>query len=164
MANDRNQQARDAFAVGAQQRRMREQLQQMFAVFAGDYAAGKVGVIDRFAVRIKKGDLVLWTPPHQLVYEVVDIQPILQPMQNQPIGQIQVVLHLTAPVTFMAEQPAMGMIVVGHQSDPEHAELTTPTGATKDNVPPATDVPNYEEGIGHLDPPTGDPPDGDTGN
>jgi len=162
MSDDRNKLARDQFAMRQQQQQIAKQIQHAFAAFAGDWAAGKVRVLDRFAVAIKKGDLVLWTPPHQLVYEVVDVQPILQPIANQPIGQVQITLELKAPVVFMVEQPAMGVVVVGHQHGEGHAELVTPTGATKDNQVPDMAVPDYAHADRPLGAPTGgEPPDGD---
>jgi hypothetical protein len=134
---DRNERARQQFGQQQRQSQMVAQIRAALAAFAQDFAAGKAAVLDRFATVVKPHDLVLWHPPHDLVYEVTKIEPILDVVPNAPIGQIRVTLELTAPVNFLAGQPAMSMVVVGHQIDRESAELTTPTGARGDNAPVA---------------------------
>lgn len=129
---DRNERARQQFAA---QQQIVAQMRVQLAAFAQDFASGRAAVLDRFATAVKTHDLVLWHPPHDLVYEVVKIEPILNPAPNQPIGLIQVTLTLTAPVQLMAGQPAMSVVVVGHQHAPDQAELSTPAG-TRDNEPP----------------------------
>lgn len=138
MAIDRNE------IVRAQQR-ANQQIRASLAAFAGDFAAGKAAVLDRFAQRVREHDLVLWHPPHDMVYEVTKIEPILAVIPNQPIGQIRVTLEMMAPVDFLAGQPAMGVIIVGKQIDPRNAELYAIDGARRDNVPEAASGPSYPE-------------------
>ena len=117
---DRNEQARQEFAL-AQQRR----------AFAQAVTSGQAAVLDRLAQPVAKGALVLWRPPHDLIYEVVDVAPVLDP--RQPPGLVQLTLMSTAPVTFYAGQPAMSLVVIGQQHAEGHAELTTPSGARAEN-------------------------------
>lgn len=137
---DRNEAARA-------QQRVVQNIRASLAAFAGDFAAGKAVVLDRFAMRVKAHDLVLWHPPHDMVYEVVKIEPILELIPNQPIGMIRVVLEMLAPVNFMAGQPAMTMIVVGHQTDATNAELYGVDGGRRDNEPEAPSGPRYPTAI-----------------
>lgn len=133
---DRNDMAR------AQQRAV-AQVRAQFAAFAHDFAAGKAVVLDRFASHVKAHDLVLWQPPHTMVYEVTKIEPILDVIPNQPIGMIRVTLEMMAPVNFLAGQPAMSMIVVGHQIDATNAELHSVDGGRRDNEPEPSSGPTY---------------------
>lgn len=138
------------------------------AAFAADFAMGKAVVIDRFARRITPHDLVLWHPPHDLVYEVVKIEPILEAIPNTPLGQIRVTLELTAPVDFLANHPAMSVLVVGHQVDATSAELHAIDGGQKDNVPgtlqPGADRPSPGDQLLADDAPRTDdtPPEGES--
>lgn len=133
---DRNEMAR------AQQRAV-SQVRAQFAAFAQDFAAGKAVVLDRFASHVKVHDLVLWQPPHTMVYEVTKVEPILDMIPNQPIGMIRVTLEMMAPVNFLAGTPAMSMIVVGHQTDATNAELFGVEGGRRDNEPEAPSGPVY---------------------
>ena len=133
---DRNERAR------AQQHAI-NQIRAQFAAFAHDFAAGKAVVLDRFAQRVKEHDLVLWRPPHDMVYEVTKITPILDPTPNEPIGMIRLQLEMMAPVNFLAGNPAMTMIIVGHQVDTQNAELYGVEGARRDNEPEPASGPAY---------------------
>lgn len=144
MSQDRNERVRQHFA---QQQRIVAQIRASIAAFAQDFASGKAAVLDRFASTVKVHDLVLWHPPHDLVYEVTKIDPILDVDINAPIGQIRVTLELMAPVNFLAGQPAMSMVVVGHQIATDQAELHTPEGARSDNEPEAAHGPTYPRDI-----------------
>lgn len=139
MSRDRNDRAREAFGAQQAQQAYVAQVRAKLAMFAQDFAAGKAVALDRFASAIKAHDLILWHPPHDLVYEVTKIEPMLNPAPGQPIGLIQITVELTAPVQLMAGQPAMGMVIVGHQRGPGDAELHTPEGQS-DNppIPPAS--------------------------
>lgn len=135
---DRNERARQQFAA---QQQYVAQMRAQLAVFTQDFASGKAAALDRFASAIKVHDLLLWHPPHDLVYEVTKVEPILNPAPGQPIGLIQITVELTAPVQLMAGQPAMGIVIVGHQHAPGQAELNTPEGRS-DNppIPPADPI------------------------
>jgi hypothetical protein len=133
---DRNEMAR------AQQRAV-SQVRAQFAAFAQDFAAGKAVVLDRFASHVQAHDLVLWQPPHVMVYEVTKVEPILEVIPNQPIGMIKLTLEMMAPVNFLAGTPAMSMIVVGHQIDATNAELNGASGGRRDNEPEAPSGPTY---------------------
>jgi hypothetical protein len=133
---DRNERARQQLAA---QQQFVTQMRAKLAAFAQDFASGKAAPLDRFATAIKEHDLILWHPPHDLVYEVTKVEPILNPAPGQPVGLIQITVTLTAPVQLMAGQPAMSMVVVGHQHAPNEAELNTPEGQGQNvPIPPAS--------------------------
>lgn len=146
---DRNQQARDRFALQQEAARIRRQ-------FVADVTAGHVQVIDRIAQPITIGALVIYRPPHDFVYEVADIKPVLDP-RAQP-GLVELTLRCQVPVTFMANVPIMGMIRVGTQQAPGHASLdpiTPPEGAAEGSL--TDDEPAQEPGAVHPpNPITGD--------
>lgn len=136
MSLDRNQQVRDDF-------RRRQELHKLQQQFAQALAAGQVSVIDRIGQKIEQGALVVYRPPHDFVYEVKSITPILDP--RVPPGQVQIVLDCTVPVVFMAGQPIMGMIRVGTQHAPGHASLdemkpqeTATASMTDETIVPGT--------------------------
>lgn len=133
----------DRNEIARAQQRAATAIRASLAAFAGDFAAGKAAVLDRFAQKIKEHDLVLWHPPHDMVYEVIKIDPILAVIPNQPIGMIRVRLEMMAPVDFMAGQPAMSMIIVGHQVDATNAEIYGITGGRRDNEPEGESGPAY---------------------
>jgi len=106
---DRNDKARQEFAHKAFQTAVR---------------MGKAYAIDRFASPIQQGSLVLWATPHDMVWQVIDVKPVLD--VRQPPGLMTLVMHCEVPVQFIAGQPAMGLVVVGRQNAPGHAQLDTP--------------------------------------
>lgn len=127
---DRNEQARRAFEMRAA------------------LASGKAAPIDRFAAPIRKGSLVMWHPPFDLVYQVDDVVPVLDPRVQA--GVVQMTLSITIPVQAVVGQPAMGMVVVGSTDGKAHSALVTPDGASPQHEDPKPEPPA-----------TIDPPDGD---
>ena len=104
---DRNQRARDQFAQQQEVAKMRRQ-------FAQAVAAGQVKVIDRFSNPIEVGSLVVWSLPHDFVWLVQDIKPVLDP--NVQPGLVAVTLTATAPDSLCrVNSPITEMIVVGRQ-------------------------------------------------
>lgn len=72
-SKDRNDQARMA------------QAQQQFAQ---QLAAGNISARDRFGSPITKGSIIIWDANQQVVWEVVDVAPVLDP--SAPPGAVDV--------------------------------------------------------------------------
>lgn len=136
MGEDPNARARRQLAADQVSAAIRNQV----AAFAGDFAMGKVGPVDRFGRRIQVHDLVLWEPPYTMVYEVTKIEPVLTADPNQPVGRVQITLELTAPMVTLANRPAMVVTVVGHTRSTTDAELHRIEGAEKGNPLPEAEA------------------------
>jgi hypothetical protein len=66
---------------------------------------------DRFNNRIGKGQKVLYRNPHDLVWDVVDVQPVLDP--RAPTNAVRVVLMATVPIVCPGNQPLMEFLAIG---------------------------------------------------
>lgn len=101
MSLDRNQKARQDFAL-AQQRR----------AFAQAVQAGQTGLIDRFGSFIRAGDGVLWFPqqtfPTGVVVQVVDVGPNLD--LNVRPGTMKLSLLLEVQLNYPAGSPAIDLL------------------------------------------------------
>jgi len=117
-----------------QRRAFNRELGNQRRAFAAAFAAGQLPVRDRFGRPLEKGSLFVWHPPHDLVFQVDDITPILDP--NQPPGYVRVTVSMTAPVTWQANQPAPDIIAVGYVKE-GHAVIdgTMPTAPKPDSEP-----------------------------
>jgi len=145
---DRNEAARLQFK---QQQAMCQAQQQ----FRQALAAGTVTLIDRIGQPVKEGDLVIYHPPWDFVYEIAEIKPILDPRVAP--GNVEVTLTCRAPVHFTVGPPIMTMIRVGHQHEPGHASLDEVQQAAPAAAAPATEATNDPEG--HDIPEPSDPRD-----
>jgi hypothetical protein len=69
--------------------------------------------IDRLGKMIEPGHLVMFNSPEDLIFEVADVRPVLNP--GIPGGQqaIQILLRAEFPVMFLAAQPNRGMVIIG---------------------------------------------------
>ncbi len=65
---------------------------------------------DRFGNVIQKGMRVIYHPPHDLVYEVLDVKPVLDP--RAPQGMCQMVLSVTFPLVAPSNQPIMELLAI----------------------------------------------------
>lgn len=121
---------------------------------AAQRAQAKVqsGVIpprDRFGNAIQPGDLVVYHPPVDLVFQVKDVKPVMDP--RAPQGLVNVVLVVEVPVGVNVSQVTGNFIRVGRiQEQVEAGESVSessaeePTSETPPDVPPAialTDAP-----------------------
>lgn len=98
MAIDRNQKSRDEFAAARQRKQ-----------FVDAVNTGQASLHDRFGKRITAGATVLYLPPPTgLMYQVADVQPVLDP--GAPAGLLRLTLVMTAP--FPAGQPLAGLFVL----------------------------------------------------
>lgn len=89
--------------------------------FAQAFASGSIKAIDRIGQPIETGALVMYRPPFDLIYEVHDVKPVLDP--RQPVGVVQAVLSCSVPVLLQVNTPVMAMIRVGTQQAPGQASL-----------------------------------------
>ena len=131
MAIDRNFVARKQFEEQQRVKQLNKQVREAVS-------SGSLTVVDRIGQTLEKGALVVWRPPFDLVFEVLDAVPILDP--GAPPGAMRVVLTCTTSAGIPAGQPQMNMIRIGTQRSEGHAELD-PVGETPvEPVPEGTDV------------------------
>ena len=116
---DRNQAARD-------REQAQRELQQQIQKFARAMNEGKTGMVDRFGVKIEAGHYVLYRPMHDLIFEVIDVAPSLNPQHM--VGTITLKLACTTDVQFVAGQRAMTVIKCGQRAADEEgaADLKSP--------------------------------------
>src|SRR5262245_14606964 len=95
--------------------------QQFVAAFRG----GRVAVLDRFGNTVKAGDHVIWRPPHDLVYQVTDAVPVMDP--NLPPGFVRLMLQVTVPIQYPVGKRHMDLMTVAVEDDKMGA--TVPAGA-----------------------------------
>lgn len=121
---DRNQRAREEFQLAAQRR-----------AFAQAVATGQTGAYDRIGAKIEPGDLVVWSPPPDiLLYLVKDVVPVLEP--NAPPGLMRVTLTLEAPINIRAGIRGTNMLVVGRQDADGTARIDPRTAPQPDPSEP----------------------------
>lgn len=105
MAEDRNQKARREF------------------ILKSSVARGTLQALDRFANPLQPGDHFIWHPPYDLIWQVVDVKPSLNP--KAPAGMLQLTLTATVPDwPVQGLVPQVSMIRVG---GPPAADETTET-------------------------------------
>lgn len=73
--------------------------------------------MDRFGVRLKLGDLVLYTPTYPTLFQVSEIVPVLDP--TAPAGTVQLVLSGVMPLVLDPHKPCISVV---HVESPEGAE------------------------------------------
>ena len=73
--------------------------------------------MDRFGVRLKLGDLVLYTPTYPTLFQVSEVVPVLDP--SAPAGTVQLVLSGVMPLVLNPNQPCISVV---HIESPEGAE------------------------------------------
>lgn len=102
--------------------------------FAAAVAANQVVPRDRFGVPITAGRLVMYRPNADMVFQVADVSPVVDP--RMPTGMVTVMLTIQAPITIPVGKPIINMIVIGTQALPTDAPAETPPVD-----PPPTDPP-----------------------
>lgn len=75
----------------------------------------QVFALDRFGKVIEKGHLVMFHNDVDMICEVTDIGPILQP--NAPQGMVQIMLRAQVPVMTAAAQPSRLLAVCGETEE-----------------------------------------------
>lgn len=120
--------------------RQREHAQRMFnqelVKFTRLLNEGKTGLLDRFGVQVNPRDLTLYTPDWPLVFDVVDVTPVLDP--SHPVGTLNMELRCTVNVKFIAGQRSMNIIKCGRRPEPD-AEGKP---ATADLASPGSEAPS----------------------
>jgi len=143
---DRNQAAKD-------REQAQRELQQQIQKFARAMNEGKTGMVDRFGVKIEAGHYVLYRPMHDLIFEVIDVAPSLNPQHM--VGTVVLKLACTTDVQFIAGQRAMTMIKCGQRAADEEgaADLKQPG-----SEPAADTVVSVAHNMDGDGPGTDDPP------
>ena len=92
---------------------------------------------DRFGSPMTKGSHVLFRPAVDVIYQIVDLKPILDP--RAPVGTIQALLVAQIPVMFQAGQVHNEMVSLGDLM-PQTVEATDGPAEQAPGVPsPAAD-------------------------
>jgi hypothetical protein len=91
------------------------------------------GVRDRFNQLVKPNDLVLYTPPIPMVFQVVSVTPVLDP--RAPTGTIQLVLSCTAPLPVVRHRPMGNLLRVGQLEESTGTTPQEPDGNPPDAGP-----------------------------
>jgi len=146
---DRNQTARDREQA---QRELGQQLQK----FARLLNEGKTGMIDRFGIAITPGAYVLYRPTFDLIFEVVDVAPILD--MSRPAGYLKLSLACETTIEFVAGQRGMSIVKCGERSKVEGEAAIQPPGSQPASEATAASVPPGAEDIRRPATYDGDPP------
>ena len=150
---DRNQAAKDREQA---QRELNQQLQK----FARQLNEGKTGLLDRFGIKLMPGHYVIYRPTFDLIFEVVDVVPILD--ATRPPGYLTLKLSCTTSIEFVAGQRGMSLIKCGEKSiEGDTAVIQPPGSVPPEGPPPASDPANLADGErdDHAATTTEEPPD-----
>ncbi len=150
MPLDRNQATR-------QREQAQRELQQQLQKFARDLSAAKTGVVDRFGVAVTPGTYVLYRPAVDLIYEVVDVVPILD--MSRPAGHVTIRLVCQTDVEFVAGVRAMTLVKCGEKAAAGEAAIQPP-GSRPPGPVEVEPLPVTYESDGESQPPA--PVDEDT--
>lgn len=137
--------------------RARRQFQQMVAL-------GQIGARDRFGNMIETGDQMMVRLPFDLVYQVVAVNPVLDP--NQPPGLMDLVCTVTFPLRIRVGEPYMLGHVVAKappmaavQPGSDNGGPTRDPESTPDAIAEAQDTQRREQITGGVvDPEPSEPP------
>ena len=80
--------------------------------------------IDRLGKMIEPGHLILFHTEEDLIFEVVDVRPVLNPGLPQGTQAMQVLLRAEFPVGFLAAQPNRAMVIIGESKARIEAKAT----------------------------------------
>lgn len=134
--------------------------------FQRDVASGVVGPKDRFGARLNPGDMVIFQPETDLVFDVMDVKPNFSP--GVPPGVVDVILGVQFRVTYLANtmQPRLmkvGTFTADENGEPQHRNFEGPkipaegTAGEPAGAPDPTDTANTTTQIKDTD--DGDPRD-----
>ena len=129
--------------VAKDRQQAERELNQQIQKFARLMNEGKTGMIDRFGVKIEPGHYVLYRPMHDLIFEVVDVVPSLNPQHM--VGTVILKLACATDVQFVAGQRAMTLLKCGQRAVDEEGktELIQPGSQPASEL--AGDDPQAEE-------------------
>ena len=91
--------------------------------FAAALASGDQRAMpkDRFGVAIAPGRLLLYRPPQDLIFKVVDVAPVLDPRMRP--GLVTIKLLCEVPITVGVQGPIANAICIGTHEAPEPQEV-----------------------------------------
>lgn len=91
---------------------------------------GAIQVQDRFGRGVRPGDLVLFHPEQDILYQVDSITPVMDPAAQPGLVTLQMTARV--PVYAMAGQPVLNMVFIDHttqrMASESGAEGTVPVG------------------------------------
>lgn len=90
--------------------------------------AGESAVLDRFGLPIRKGAMVIWRPPFDLIFQVVSAEALISLDPTRPVPPGQMTLQLTSgefPLHVVANVPQMTLLHIGQLPEPEPAPAPT---------------------------------------
>lgn len=137
-----------------QEQRMRMERARAAQSFAQAVSNGEAPPRDRFGVAVTPGTRLLYRPNVDMIFDVVDVRPVLDPRMGP--GFVTIILQASAPITCRVDQPLVSMIVVG-MMPVEGAETPVDPPAA-----PVVDEPADPPSGLHIVPPTDEhPPSGE---
>lgn len=84
--------------------------------FKQQLVSGQAAVLDRFGIPIRENDLIVWKPPHDLIFRVVKSEALvsLDPRQPVPPGMIQLTVVVDPfAMNLIGNNPQMAIIHCG---------------------------------------------------
>ena len=143
--------------MGREEQLKQQQIRQAQANFASGVSNGQITIKDRFGHPLRTGDVVLLASPIPPMYQIADIQAVLDP--RLPAGLVKVTLiaqddQLLRPGMPIASLVFLPDVTAAYQK--QTAESAGETGnSTGDTVPPPSAPP--------VEPPLGSPEGRPTG-
>ena len=106
-------------------------LKQQQAAFAR--AASSAEPTDRFGQPLREGDLIVYAPPIDMVFQIVEVQRTSALDPRAPAGLVNLLVTATFPITINAMQPVSNIIRVGrtHSAEQTSEALTEANGEPK---------------------------------
>ena len=134
--------------MGRMERLNQQQQARIKAQFAAGVHNGSGRIRDRFGHVLAPGEAVLFSPAMAQVFQIADLQPVVDP--RLPAGLVQVVLIPIEPVLVRAEQPQAELV---HLPELTARLLKAAEAASETAATPHADAPTTAA----ADQPAGDP-------
>lgn len=126
-----------------------KQIQDASRQFLRALSAGQVGAKDRFGNTIEGGQRLLYKTPHDLIFDVVTVNPVLDP--RVPPGSMDITLSVTFPLRVAVNTANPNAIVVTQaQPKTDNAAIQPAGEAPAEEPTPAGDdafVPETDPGL-----------------
>ncbi len=116
--------------MGREEERKRALAMDASRAFGAAVRDGLVSALDRFGQPITAGTLVLYRSNVDVVFQVLDVKPVLDP--RVPTGAVTLVLAVEIPLTVPVRQPIVTLVKIGARPVGQEA-----AGVTSDLTPVA---------------------------
>jgi hypothetical protein len=127
-------------------RARQEQMQKASRAFLQALSAGQVSAVDRFGLKIEPGSKLLYHGAVDVVYDVVSVNPVLDP--RVPPGILEIMVTVTFPIRTQANQINPLAVVMPHlRQAPVDAPPTDPPSEGSD-----AELSEAEKGIAEAGP------------